>query len=79
MGARLTTIAAGAGLAVTIFLLGALGPGGAREASGGKEPLIVTPADTFLGLAPAVGALDVTIASLESRLDAVDFVRGSRQ
>jgi tetratricopeptide (TPR) repeat protein len=62
MRARLTMIATAAGLAVTVFLAGALGPGGSdasRDPDGG--PAFVSPAD---------GSLDATIASLESRLDA---------
>ena len=71
MRATLTTIATAAGLAVAVFVVGALGPGGARDAKSSRAPAISVPADAFIGPAPAQGSLDATIASLESRLHSV--------
>ena len=70
MTARLTTIATAAVLAVVVFVVGALGPGGSRDARSSRAPAVATPADAFLGPAPAAGSLDASIASLESKLDA---------
>ena len=63
MRARLTMIAIAAGLAVVVFVVGALGPGGARDAKSSRAPAISVPADAFIGPAPAQGSLDATIAS----------------
>jgi tetratricopeptide (TPR) repeat protein len=70
MRARLTMIAAAAGLAVVVFVIGALGPGGSRDARSSRAPSVNSPADAFLGPAPVDGSLDASIASLESKLDA---------
>jgi tetratricopeptide (TPR) repeat protein len=72
MTARLITIATTAGLAVVVFLVGALGPGGSNDPGAGPEA--ATPAasaDAFLGPVSGVASLDAAIASLESRLAAV--------
>lgn len=71
MRARLTMIATATGLAVAVFLVGALGLGdfsASRNADRGS--VFVAPADAVLGPASADGSLEATIASLESRLDA---------
>ena len=70
MRARLTMIAIAAGLAVVVFVVGALGPGGSRDATSSRPPLVPASPDAFLGPAPAAGSLDASIASLESKLDA---------
>jgi tetratricopeptide (TPR) repeat protein len=70
MRARLTTIAIAAGLAVVVFVVGALGPGWSRDAKSSRGPAVRAHADAFLGPAPAAGSLDASIASLESRLEA---------
>jgi len=70
MRARLTTIGIAAVLVVVVFVVGALGPGGSRDARSSQAPAPSAPADAFLGPAPAVGSLDASIASLESELDA---------
>ncbi len=70
MKGRLTMIATAAGLAVAIFLAGALGPGwshGPRDQDRGSASVAVD--GPILGPAPADGSLEATIASLESRLD----------
>ena len=68
MRARLTTIAIAAVLAVVVFVVGALGPGGSRDAA--SSSVVTTTPDAFLGPAPAAGSLDASIVSLESKLDA---------
>lgn len=68
MRARLTMIAIAAGLAVLVFVVGALGPGGSRDAA--SSPVVTATPDAFLGPAPAAGSIDASIASLESKLEA---------
>ena len=70
MRARLTTIATAAGLAVVVFVVGALGPGGSRDAKSSRALSVSSPADAFLGPATAAGSLDASIASLESKVEA---------
>jgi tetratricopeptide (TPR) repeat protein len=70
MKAKLTMIATATGLAVVVFVLGALGPGGSGDAKSSRAPVIPVSGDAFLGPAPAAGSLDASIASLESKLDA---------
>ena len=70
MRARLTTIATAAGLAVVVFVVGALGPGGSRDAKSSRALSVSSPADAFLGPATASGSLDASIASLESKVEA---------
>lgn len=70
MKAKLTMIATAAGLAVVVFVVGALGPGGSRDAKSSRAPVVPASADAFLGPAPDAGSLDASIASLESKLDA---------
>jgi tetratricopeptide (TPR) repeat protein len=66
----LTTIATAAVLAVAVFVVGALGPGGSRDARSTRAPALRASADAFLGLAAATRSLDASIASLESKVDA---------
>ena len=70
MRARLTTIATAAGLAVVVFVVGALGPGGSRDAKSSRALSVSSPADAFLGPVTAAGSLDASIASLESKVEA---------
>ena len=70
MKARLTTIAIAAGLAVVVFVVGALGPGGSRDARSSRAPAVATPADAFLAPGTAAASLDASIASLESKVEA---------
>ena len=70
MRRTLTTIAAAAGLAVAIFLAGALGPGGTREAARRAASLTGT-ADAGLRPAPAVASIDASIDALRARLAVV--------
>jgi tetratricopeptide (TPR) repeat protein len=67
MKAKLTMIATAAGLAMVVFVVGALGPDDSRDATS-SSALTATP-DAFLGPAPAAGSLDASIASLESKLE----------
>jgi tetratricopeptide (TPR) repeat protein len=72
MKARAVSIVTAVGLAVVVFVIGALGPGSA----GGPEPRSGSLAarasgDGFLTPASAAGTLDAAIASLEGRLEAV--------
>lgn len=70
MRARLTMIATATGLAVAVFLVGALSPGGSGASSDtDRGPALVASADSLLGPASADGSLEATIASLESRLE----------
>ena len=64
------TIATAAGLAVVVFVVGALGPGGSRDAKSSRAPAVAAPADAFLAPATAAGSLDASIASLESKVEA---------
>lgn len=70
MRVRLTTFAIAAGLAVVVFVFGALGPGSSGDATSSRAPSVNSSADAFLGPAPASGSLDASIAKLESRLSA---------
>ena len=70
MRAGLTTIATAVVLAVVVFMVGALGPGGSRDARSTRAPVPVASADAFLGPGAAAGSLDASIASLETRLAA---------
>jgi tetratricopeptide (TPR) repeat protein len=69
MRARLTMIATAAGLAVVVFVVGAIGLGGSRDVNS-RLPVVPASPDAFLGPAPAAGSLAASIASLESKLDA---------
>ena len=68
MRTRLTMIATAAGLAVVVFVVGALGPGGPKEAA--SSSVVAPTPDAFLGPASAAGSLDASIDSLGSRLEA---------
>ena len=70
MNARAVSIATAAGLAVVVFVVGALG----HPSDPGMLPEPITrgaSADAFLFPASAGGTLDAAIASLEDRLEAV--------
>ena len=71
MRRTLTTIAAAAGLAVAVFVAGALGPGGTRDTARRGDAGITGTADAVLRPAPAVASVDATIDSLRARLAAV--------
>ena len=68
MRTRLTMIATAAGLAVVVFVVGALGPGGPREVA--SSSVVTATPDAFLGPASAAGSLDASIDSLVSKLEA---------
>ena len=70
MKARAVSIGTAVGLAVAVFVVGALGPSNDRGIT--PEPIARdASADAFLFRASAPGALDAAIASLEGRLEAV--------
>jgi tetratricopeptide (TPR) repeat protein len=70
MRARAITIATAAGLAVVVFLLGALGPGASNDRTARSRRSLTAAADAFLSPTSGAGSLDASIASLESRLEA---------
>jgi tetratricopeptide (TPR) repeat protein len=69
MRARAITIATTSGLAVVVFLLGALGPS-ATPVPRSRSFAAGASGDAFLVPTSAAGSLDAAIASLESRLEA---------
>ena len=69
MKARAITIATAAGLAVVVFLLGALGPSATPAPRPGSIAAGAS-GDAFLAPTSGAGSLDPAIASLESRLEA---------
>jgi tetratricopeptide (TPR) repeat protein len=71
MKARTISIATAAGLAVVVFLVGALGPSGDPAVLSGRVVAAAASGDAFLTPAAAAGTLGATIASLEARLEAV--------
>jgi tetratricopeptide (TPR) repeat protein len=69
MKARVITIATAAGLAVVVFLVGALGPSTTPVAGPGSTAAGAS-GDAFLIPSSGAASLDAAIASLESRLEA---------
>ncbi len=71
MKARAVSIVTAAGLAVVVFVIGALGPGSTGSPGPRTTSLAARASgDAFLVPTSAAGSLDAAIASLESRLDA---------
>jgi tetratricopeptide (TPR) repeat protein len=71
MKARAVSIVTAAGLAVVVFVMGALGPGSTGSPGPRTTSLAARASgDAFLVPTSAAGSIDGAIASLESRLDA---------
>ena len=71
MKARAVSIVTAAGLAVVVFVIGALGPGSTGSPGPRRASLAARASgDAFLVPTSAAGSIDGAIASLESRLDA---------
>ena len=67
MKARAVSVVIASGLAMVVFVIGALGP---TPAAAPARRTTGAPSDAFLAPTSAAGSLDAAIASLEARLDA---------